>query len=70
MGTFFVLVALWSLVGYRLKWKHIYCSNQNASRQEMTPDHIRWDTMKASDAYGAPLVELIIGLACLVIAAC
>lgn len=69
IGIFCVLFAMWSFVGYKLRWKHIYCSNQNASHQKMTPNSIRWHTMKTSDAYGVPLVFLVLGLACLVTAA-
>lgn len=70
MGIFCVLFAGWFFAGYKLRWKHIYCSDQNAHRQKMTPNDIRWHTMKISDAYGVPLVFLILGLACLIAAAC
>ena len=33
-----------------------------ASRQEMTPNNVRWDTMKKSDAYGLPALCLILGI--------
>lgn len=62
LGGFFVTHSLWSLAGYRWKWKHIYCSNQNASRQKMTPNSVRWDTMKKSDAYGLPALCLLLGI--------
>ena len=29
LGSCFLAFSLWSLVGYKLKWKHIYCSFQN-----------------------------------------
>ena len=38
----FIAISLWSLIGYKLKWKHIYCSHQNAHRKDMTPHHISW----------------------------
>lgn len=62
LGGFFVIHGIWSLAGYRRKWKHVYCSNQNASRQKMTPNSVRWDTMKKSDAYGLPALCLIFGI--------
>lgn len=62
LGGFFVIHSLWSLAGYRWKWKHVYCSNQNASRQKMTPNSVRWDTMQKSDAYGLPVLCLILGI--------
>ncbi len=67
LGTGFIVDAIWSFVGYKLKWRHVYCSYQNAHRKNMTPHSIRWHLIKKSDAYGAPLISLIIGLACLCI---
>lgn len=59
----YIAFSIWSLVGYRHKWRHIYCSYQNANRQTMTPHSIHWNQMKKSDAYGVPLIFLILGLA-------
>lgn len=61
MGGFMMAVAVWSFVGYKLEWRHIYCSYQEANHQEMTPNFIRWHTVKKSDAYGVPIVLLIMG---------
>ena len=58
--------SVWSFIGYKKKWKHIYCSFQNAYHQKMTPNSIQWNKIKKSDAYGVPLVFFIIGLALLV----
>lgn len=66
MGGFMVAVAVWSFAGYKLEWRHIYCSYQEANHQKMTPNFIRWHTVKKSDAYGVPLVFLILGIAALV----
>ena len=63
----FIAFSVWSFVGYKNKWKHIYCSFQNAYHQKMTPNNIQWHKVKKSDAYGVPLIFLIIGLALLVI---
>lgn len=68
IGISCVLFAVWSFAGYKLQWKHIYCSYQDASHRKMTPGSIQWHTMKKSDAYGVPLVFLILGLACLIVA--
>ena len=67
MGGFMVAVALWSFVGYQLEWRHIYCSYQEANHQKMTPNFIRWHTVKKSDAYGVPIVFLILGTAALAV---
>lgn len=67
MGGFMVAVALWSFVGYKLEWRHIYCSYQEANHQKMTPNFIRWHTVRKSDAYGVPIVLLILGTAALAV---
>ena len=66
IGIGVVLFALYTFVGYRCRWKHIYCSYQNAYRQKMTPYRIRWYTIKKSDAYGVPLVFGILGVAMII----
>lgn len=63
-----ILFSAWSLIGYKCKWKHIYCSFQNAYRQKMTPHYVRWHQVKKSDAYGIPLLFLALGLAMLILA--
>ena len=62
-----LLFSVWSFVGYKNKWKHIYCSYQNAYHQTMTPYNIQWSKMEKSDVYGVPLIFLILGLAFLVL---
>ena len=62
-----VLYALYTFIGYKCRWKHIYCSYQNANYQEMTPNNIRWDKVKKSDAYGVPCAFAGIGLFVIVI---
>lgn len=53
--------ALYKLIGYLCKWKHIFCSYQNACHKKMTPNNINWSQVKKSDAYGVPAVFGIIG---------
>lgn len=48
--------SLWTVVGYHLKWKHIYCSWQNSSHMEMTPYSIFWNQIEKSYVYGIPLI--------------
>ena len=59
--------SVWSFIGYKKKWKHIYCSFQNSYHQKMTPNSIQWNKIRKSDAYGVPLVFCIIGLALLAV---
>ena len=65
-GIGFLLYAIWSLVGYKCRWKHIFCSYQNAYRESMTPNNIRWGWVKKSDAYGVPIIFFILGVVCIV----
>ena len=58
-GIGFLLYAIWSFVGYKLRWKHIFCSYQNAYHKSMTPNNIRWGWVKKSDAYGIPIIFFI-----------
>ena len=58
-----IAFSIWSLIGYKKKWKHIYCSFQNAYHQKMTPNNIQWHKIKKSDAYGVPFIFLILGFA-------
>ena len=73
VGLCFIATSLWSLIGYKLKWKHIYCSHQNGHRtanghrKDMTPHHICWTHIKKSEAYGVPLIFLIVGVALLAV---
>ena len=51
-GCALLLHALYDIIGYKYRWRHIYCSYQNSSRQKMTPNHVHWDNVKKSDIYG------------------
>lgn len=66
-GAGVVLYALWTLCGYRLKWKHIYCSYQNASHHKMTPNRMNWKEIKKSDAYGIPIFFFVGGTALILV---
>ena len=61
-GVCFLIFALYSVVGYLLRWKHIYCAFQNAYFKKMTPGNIHWGAVRKRDAYGIPAVFGIIGI--------
>ena len=63
-----ILYSIWTFLGYRLKWKHIFCSYQNAYRVKMTPNAINWNWVDKKDAYGVPLFFLLAGVAGLILA--
>ncbi len=62
-----IIFSVWSFVGYKCKWKHIYCSYQNANHKKMTPNSVRWHRVKKRDAYGVPLIFFILGLMMLIL---
>jgi len=63
----FIAFSIWSFVGYKCRWKHIFCSYQNAYHIKMTPDSIDWNWIKKSDAYLIPIIFFIIGIAGVII---
>jgi hypothetical protein len=40
LGAGCLILGLYELLAYLLKWKHFYCAYQNAYYQDMTPDKI------------------------------
>ena len=62
LGAGCIGFSIWSLIGYKCKWRHIYCSYQNAYYEKMTPHSIRWHKIKKSDALGVPLIFLVFGI--------
>ncbi|MBQ4140957.1 MAG: hypothetical protein IJD70_06435 [Clostridia bacterium] len=57
-----IVYAAWTFIGYKLRWRHIFCSYQNAYHIKMTPERIDWDSIEKHDAYGVPLLFLVMGL--------
>ena len=58
----FISYAVWTLVGYRRRWRHIFCSFQNAHRERMTPYNTAWGRIKKSEIYGTVCGSVILGL--------
>lgn len=61
------IFSIWTFVGYKNKWKHIYCSFQSAYHQKMTPNNIQCIKIKKRDAYGVPLLFFFVGLVLFVV---
>jgi ribose/xylose/arabinose/galactoside ABC-type transport system permease subunit len=57
-----LIYSVWTFVGYKCKWKHIFCSYQDAYHCKMTPGAIDWDWIEKKDAYGVPLIFLVMAL--------
>ena len=54
--------AIWTFVGYKCRWKHIFCSYQDLCKRKMTPDNIRWGWIEKFEAYYIPFVFLLMGV--------
>jgi len=57
-----IVYALWTFIGYKCRWKHIFCSYQNACHKKMTPDRINWSIVRKSDVYVVSLLFMFGGL--------
>ena len=64
LGVGCILMGLYELLGYLLKWKHVYCAYQNEYHQDMTPDMVNWRKVRKCDAYGVPIIFIVLGIAC------
>ena len=62
VSSCFIIFSVWTFIGYKCKWKHIFCSYQNAYHRKMTPGSIDWDWIDKKDAYGIPLIFLVLAL--------
>ena len=66
-GTFLIVFSIWTLLGYLLKWKHIFCSFQNAYHKPMTPDKINWNKIKKKDVYGISAIFFFFGIGIIIV---
>ena len=62
-----IVYSAWTFLGYIFRWKHIYCSYQNAYHNTMTPNTVDWDNVKKTDTYGIPIVFMLFGIGLLLI---
>ena len=67
VSAFFLAFAVWSFIGYKRKWKHIYCSYQNTCHKSMNPNMICWDSVKKTDVYGVSLLFSLLGIVALLL---
>lgn len=66
LGAMFFVLGVWTFVGYKLRWKHIFCSFQDTYRNSMTPESIRWGWLEKRDVYGVSIIEGVMGIASIV----
>ena len=62
MGTGFIAFALYTFIGYKCQWKHLYLAFQEMQRSKMTPNHIQWNTIESSKALKFPVLFGITGI--------
>ena len=67
MGIGLTFYGVYTLLGYRLRWKHIYCSWQDVAHQKMTPANIQWKNVRKVDLYGLSAVCIGFGLLVVVV---
>lgn len=67
MGIGMLSYGLYTLIGYLLRWKHIYCSFQSTAHQRMTPGDIRWRLIRKSDVYSDAGIFSGMGLALILV---
>jgi hypothetical protein len=69
MGLGFLLYAAYSLIGYKLHWKHIYCSFSIPRRAprgwKMKTNHYNWKSISKVDVYAVVIMCGLFGAACL-----
>lgn len=62
-GYLFIFYALYTLLGYLLQWKHIFCSFQDMQHMTMTPLKIHWRLIPKRDVLGYACIFLTMGFA-------
>ena len=70
-GMTFLISSIWTFIGYKRRWKHIFCSLQIMSSDpyaKMTPNSIRWGWLEKRNVYGMVILEAVCGLAMIVYA--
>lgn len=65
LGAGCLILGLYELLGFLLRFKHFYCAYQNAYYQDMSPDMVDWRKVRKIDAYGVPAIFITLGIACL-----
>ena len=66
----FLAFSAYQLIGYRCRWRHIFCSFQNMNREKMTPNRINWAQVSRVDAYLLPCLWAICGILLLFLEFC
>ena len=68
MGLGFLSYAAYTLIGYKLRWKHIYCSfsiPHRARKWKMKTNNYNWKLISKADVYGVSIIFGLFGVVCL-----
>ena len=66
-GIVLITYGLWTILGYNLKWTHIFCSFQNEYNKKMTPNNVNWNKVKKIDVYFISVFFILSGLCIIVL---
>ena len=62
MGLCFLIKAVWNIVGYKLRWKHVGCSFQLNRRYTVAnPDNINWSLLR-NGIRNSIVLDLVCGI--------
>ena len=61
MGIGFVAFSLYTFIGYKCQWKHLYLAFQEIQRSKTTPNHIQWNTIRTGTVLKFPILFGITG---------
>ncbi len=67
LGITYIIYSIWTFIGYKCRWRHIFCSFQRTYRKSMTPYAIQWSQIRKRDAYGVSLLFIVAGFAMLLV---
>lgn len=69
IGSMMAIDGLYTIIGTKLGFRHLYCSMQNANHQKMTPSVRRYELTRGmkEDLYGIGGIFTFLGLALLVV---
>ena len=68
LGVGFLFYAAYTLVGYKLRWKHIYCSFSIPHRTKgwkMKTNNYNWKSISKAEVYVASIIWGLLGIGCL-----
>ena len=62
MGSGVIAFALYTFIGCKSQWKHMYLAFQEMQHCKMTPNHIQWNTIKTGTVLKFPILFGITGV--------